>query len=265
MSVSESRETEIHPTAIVHPKAELGAGTSVGPFAIVEEGVQTGRHCVIRSHAVVTGRTTLGDEVQIYPFAVIGSEPQHLKYRGEPTRVEIGHRVILRESVTVHRGTEIGTGVTRIGDDSLIMAYAHVAHDCVVGRKTILANSVQLAGHTEIGERVTIGGLSAIAQFCRVGDYCYVGGGSILRKDLPPFLLGKGADFAVQGVNAVGLSRNGFSESAVQRLKSLYKIFYLQGLTVSRAIERIVTDLGEEGEVKAFLDFVRGSKVGFIR
>ena len=258
-------ETQIHPTAIVHPRAVLGEGTRVGPFSIIDQYVVTGRNCEIQEHVVVRGRTTLGDEVKIFPFAVIGGEPQHTRYGGEPTTVEIGNRVTLRESVTVHRGTPFDKGRTLIGDDCFIMAYSHVAHDCEVGRSVIIANSSQLAGHVVVEDFATLGGQTGVAQHCRVGRYCYVGGGSIVRKDLAPFLLGKGNDFEVQGINVVGLTRKGFSPPTIRRLKSLYKIFFLQKLTVAQAIERAVVELGESDEVKLFIDFVKSSKMGIER
>lgn len=255
----------IHPTAIVHPKAKLGAGTKVGAFSIIGEHVQLGENCEVQEHVVMRGHTRVGDQVVIYPFSVIGAAPQHLKYANEPTTVEIGNRVTLRESVTVNCGTEFGHKTTRIGDDCFIMAYAHVAHDCVIGRGVIVANTVQIAGHVVVEDYATLGGQSAIAQHCRVGRYCYIGGGSIIRKDLCPFMLGKGNEFEVQGINAVGLSRAGFNSATLQRLKTLYKIFYLQGLTVTQATDKILTELGETDEVKVFLDFVKESKIGFAR
>lgn len=255
----------IHPTAIVHPGAVLGEETTVGAFSIIGENVRVGNGCNIQEHVIVRGHTTIGDECKVFPFAVVGGEPQHLKYRGEPTQVEIGNRVVLRESVTVHVGTEFGLKTTKIGDDCFIMAYCHVAHDCIVGKNVIIANSVQLAGHTEVQDFSTLGGLSAVAQHCRVGRYCYIGGGSIIRKDLVPFTVGKGNDFEVQGINVVGLGRQGFSPSTLQRLKSVYKIFFLQNLTVDQAVEKILAEIGETDEVKVFLDFVKQSKVGFIR
>jgi len=258
-------ETKIHPTALVSPSAVVGKGTKVGAYSLIGPNVKLGKDCDIRSHVVIDGKTTLGNQVRVLPFSAIGLEPQHLKYRGEETEVLIGDRVTFHESVTVHRATEFGGGITSIGDDCYIMAYAHVAHDCRVGHHVILANSVQLGGHVEVGDHVTIGGVSAVAQFCRVGSYCYVGGGSTLRKDLPPFLLGKGHEFEVQGINSIGLERNGFSELAVKRLKKLYRIFYLQKLTVSRAIESIVTEMGDVDELKVFLDFVKSSKSGVLR
>jgi UDP-N-acetylglucosamine acyltransferase len=255
----------IHPTAIIDPDAHLGEGTRVGPYSIIEAGVRLGKNCDIQSHVVLRGDTQIGDDVKIFPFAVVGSEPQHLHYKGEPTRVIVGNRVTIRESVTIHRGTKVGTGVTQVGDETLLMAYTHVAHDCSVGANVIIANSVQLAGHVEIGESVVIGGQSEIAQFCRVGKYCYVGGGSTLRKDLPPFLVGKGNEFEVQGINVVGMTRHGFSSDTVHKLKTLYKIFYLQQLTVNQALEKITIEIPDCEEARWFCQFIKSSKAGIIR
>jgi UDP-N-acetylglucosamine acyltransferase len=255
----------IHPTAIVHPNAKLGKGTIVGPYTLIDEHVTIGERCEIQDHVVLRGHTSIGNECRIFPFAVVGTEPQHLKYQGEPTKVEIADKVILREAVTVHRGTEFGGGKTVIGENGYFMAYAHVAHDCLIGKNAIICNAVQLAGHVVIEDSVTIGGASEIAQFCRVGRYCYVGGGSTLRKDLPPFLVGKDNEFKVQGINVVGLERNGFSPMTINRLKALYKIFYLQNLTVNQAIEKTMTEVGESDEVRLFIDFIKSSKVGFTR
>lgn len=255
----------IHSTAVIDPGAKIGDGTSIGAYSVIGENVVLGRGCKIQEHVVIKGLTTIGDEAQIFPGAIVGSDPQHLQYKGEPTTLVIGNKVTLRECVTVHRGTTVGTGVTTIGDNAYLMAYTHVAHDCVVGKNVIIANDVQLAGHVEIGDFTIIGGQSAVAQFCRIGRNCYVGGGSILRKDLPPFLVGKGNDFQVQGINLVGLSRHGFSSPALQGLKALFKIFYLQQLTVNQAIEKINVELGSSEEINTFIDFIKKSKVGFIR
>lgn len=260
-----SNSVQIHPTAIVDPHAQLGPGTEVGPFSTIGEHVVMGTNCKIHQNVVLWGHTSLEDEVTVFPFAVIGSPPQHVKYDGEPTRVEIGARVTLREGVTVHRGTAFDRGVTRVGNDTFLMAYCHIAHDCVVGKEGTIANAVQLAGHVTIGDFVTIGGHSAIAQHCRIGCYSYVGGGSILRQDLLPFMVGKGTDFQVQGVNAVGLKRRGFSSDTVSSLKTLYKIFYLQKLTVNQAIEKMRETVGQTDECQLVVDFASSSRMGFIR
>lgn len=257
--------TNIHPSALVSDEADLGKDVAVGPFSIIESGVIIGDGSIIREHVVIRRGTRLGADCVIHPFAVIGEEPQHLAYQGEPTTVEIGNRVTLREFVTIHRGTTFGSRVTRIGDGVFIMAYSHVAHDCQIGNSVIIANAVQLAGHVEIDSCVTIGGHSAVAQFCRIGRYCYIGGGTIIRKDVAPFLLGKGPEFEVQGINTIGLCRNGFSDTTVKRLRALYKIFFLQKLTVSRAIEKIMLEVSDTDDVRLFLNFVKSSKNGIHR
>lgn len=255
----------IHPTALVSPGARVGEGACIGSYSIIEDDVVIGEGCEIQDHVVIRKHVTLGNQVVIHPFAVIGGDPQHLGYKGEPTTVKVGDRTVLRESVTVHRGTTFGNGTTVIGEDGLLMAYTHVAHDCVVGKGVIMANGVQLAGHSHIGDYVTIGGLTGVAQHCRVGMYCYLGGASMVRKDLPPFLVGKGNDFEVQGINVVGLERRGFNTDTIVRLRKVFKIFFKQNLTVVQATERIVDELGQTDEVRAFLDFVKGSKLGFVR
>lgn len=260
-----AKETFIHPTAIVHPKAQLGIGVKVGAFSIIGESVRVNDFTEIQDHVCIQGNTEIGKAVRIFPFAVIGAEPQHLHYKQEPTRVEIGDQTIIRESVTVHRGTAQGSGVTSVGKGTYLMAYVHVAHDCEVGSHAILCNTVQLAGHVTVGDYANIGGLTGVAQFCRVGKFCYVGGASMLRKDLPPFLMGKGNDFEVQGINSVGLNRQGIENTTIGHLKNLYKIFYLQNLTASQAIERATIEMGDVSEVREFIDFIKNSKQGFIR
>jgi len=257
--------TRIHPTAIVHPQAVIGEGTTVGPFSIINEGARIGKNCDIQENVIVRGHTEIGDECKIFPFSVVGAEPQHLGYKGEPTRVEIGTGVTLRESVTIHRGTVGGGGVTKVGDGCYIMAYSHVAHDCIVGKNVIIANTVQLAGHVVIKDNAVLGGQSAVVQHCRVGEFCYIGGGSIIRKDLPPFTVGKGNPFEVQGINAVGLSRKGYSDETLGQLRTLYKIFFLQKLNVNEAVEKIIAKVGETPEVKLFMQFLKDSKMGFVR
>lgn len=258
-------EMNIHPTAIVKTGASIGENTMIGAYSIIGSNVSLGKNCIVQEHVIIRGHTTIGEGTIIFPFAVVGGEPQHLGYKGEPTRVEIGSHTTLRESVTIHRGTPFGHGVTKVGDHSYIMAYSHVAHDCTVGKNVIIANGLQMAGHVTIEDFATIGGNCAIAQHCRIGRYCYVGGSSTLRKDLPPFLTGKGNVFDIQGINAVGLERLGFSSETIRRIKNMYKIFYLQKLNVSEATDKILTEIGEVDEVKVFLDFVKTSKVGLTR
>ena len=262
----ETKNSElIHPTAIVHPKAQLGKGTSVGPYSIVGADVVTGENCEIQEHVVIRGKVTLGNSCRVFPFVVLGGEPQHLGYKNEPTEVVIGDRVVLRESVTVHRGTVQGGGVTRIGNDCLIMAYTHVGHDCRIGNKAIIVNSVQLAGHVVVEDFVTLGGQSEVVQHCRVGKYCYIAGGSTIRKDVPPFLTGKGNEFQIQGINKVGMERAGISEERLANIKKIFKTFYLQNLTVSKAIEKISGEFPNNEDADAFISFIKTSKAGIHR
>ncbi len=254
----------IHPTAIVG-KAEIGEGTSIGPYAVIEDGVVIGKNCRIENQAMIRSHSTLGDEVTVHPYAVVGGAPQHLGYKNEPTKTIIGNQTVLREYCTVNRGTVQGHGETIVGPNCFLMAYTHVAHDCKVGRGVIIANSVHLAGHAEIGDFVTLGGQSAVAQFCRVGMYSYIGGGSIIRKDVAPFCLAKGWELSVAGINSVGLQRKGFNEITVARLKRVFKIFFLQKLQVEAALKKIADEIGDGDEVRIFVDFVQSSKLGISR
>ncbi len=263
--MNNSWQTEIHPTAVVDPETHIGKGTVIGPYCVIEGGVTLGENCHLKSHVVLHRGTHLGNRVRVYPFAVLGGDPQHLKHNGEPTSVEIHDNVVLRESVTVHRGTEFGNKKTVICENAFIMAYTHVAHDCWIGKNTVIANAVQFAGHVEVGDFVVMGGFCAVVQFCRVGSHCFVGGGSVLRKDLPPFLLGKGPEFQVQGVNVVGLSRRGFSKESISSIKHVFKTFYYEGLTVSQATERMIQEPSRTLEVEHFIEFIRSSKAGILR
>jgi UDP-N-acetylglucosamine acyltransferase len=255
----------IHPTAVVHPEAKLGRGTRVGPYSIVGSETVTGENCEIQEHVVIRGRVTLGNECRVFPFAMLGGEPQHLGYKNEPTEVIVGDRVVFREHVTVHRGTVVGGGKTRIGNDNFIMAYTHVGHDCHIGNRVIIVNSVQLAGHVVVEDFVTIGGQSEVVQHCRIGKFCYLAGGSTIRKDVPPFLTGKGNEFQIQGINKVGMERAGISAERIANIKQIFKIFFMQNLTVSQAVEKISSEIVGSEDAEAFLNFVKSSKTGFHR
>jgi len=259
------QHTVIHPTAQIHPGAKIGTGVQVGPFSIIGEGVVIGEGSVIQNNVTVVGNTFIGKGVKLFPFAIVGQEPQHFKYRNEPTATEIGDSCTIREFVTIHRGTELGGGITKIGQNTYLMAYSHVAHDCQIGSHVTICNGTQLAGHVVIEDHVTIGGLTGVIQFCRVGKFAYVGGTSTIRKDLPPFLVGKGHDFEIQGINVVGLSRKGIDPATIRNLKDLYKLFYLQKHTTSVALEKAESEFINNPEVAHFINFIKSSKVGVIR
>ncbi len=255
----------IHPTAIVNSGAELGDGVSIGPYAVIGDNVVIGAGCQIGAHAVIEGHTSLGLECKISPFALIGGPPQDLSYQGEPTRVDIGARVRIREYVTIHRGTVRGRSATVVGDDCYLMAYCHVAHDCILGHGVIMANSAHLGGHIELGDRAILGGLVAVHQFVRVGEHALVGGVSGVAKDVPPFTLASGARIYVYGLNEVGLRRSGFSRDTILSLKRAFKIAFRSSLTIRQAVGRIRQDIGHVPEVLKFADFLASSKRGVAR
>ena len=225
----------IHPSAIIEEGAVIGAGAHIGPFCYVGSQVEIGEGTVLKSHIVVNGLTKIGRDNQIYQFASIGEVNQDLKYAGEPTRVEIGDRNRIRESVTIHRGTAQGTGLTKVGNDNLLMVNVHVAHDCVVGNSCILANNATLAGHVEIDDHAIIGGMTAIHQFCIIGTHVMVGGCSGVAQDVPPFVIAQGNHATPFGVNAVGLKRRGFDKDQMQAIRNAYKILYRSEKTLDEA------------------------------
>jgi UDP-N-acetylglucosamine acyltransferase len=255
----------IHPTAHVEPGAVIGAGTIIGPNASIGRDVVLGRKCVVGASAVVDGDTTIGDETRIYPFASIGLPPQDLKFKGERTRLTIGARNTFRECVTIHRGTTGGGGATTIGDDNLFMAYAHVAHDCHVGRRTIFGNAATLGGHVVVEDFATISAYSGIHQFCRVGKYAFVGGYSVVTKDALPYAKTVGNRARVYGLNSIGLLRRGFSEEVVGHLKRAFRYLLVSKLNASRAVLEIEQDASLAcPEVAYLVDFIRSSKRGVI-
>ncbi len=217
---------EIHPSAIVDPSARLGEGVRIGPFCIVGPNVTLGAGTTLISHVVVEGHTELGEAVTVHPFATIGLAPQHLGYRGEPTRTEIGPRTVIREHVTIHRGTPIGTGVTKVGADCLLMCVTHIAHDCAIGDRVIFANNAVLGGHVTVGDNAVIGGAAAIHQWVRVGRQAMVGGASGVEGDVIPFgsVIGNRARLA--GLNVIGLKRRGFDRAQIHRLRAAFKLLF---------------------------------------
>ncbi|MFN3629890.1 MAG: acyl-ACP--UDP-N-acetylglucosamine O-acyltransferase, partial [Casimicrobiaceae bacterium] len=229
----------IHPTALVDPQAELHESVEVGPFCAVGPDVVIGAGSRLISHVVLGGPTVIGARNTIYPFSSVGLAPQDKKYAGEPTRLEIGDDNVIRENVTLHRGTAGGTGVTRIGSRTLIMAYAHVAHDCVVEDDVIMANAATLAGHVSVGRFAILGGLTGVHQFTRIGAHAMVGGGSIVLQDVAPYVIGHGNPFSVSGINLEGLRRRGFSRAAIQAIRDAYRTVFRASLTLKDALAQL--------------------------
>jgi UDP-N-acetylglucosamine acyltransferase len=255
------RGSRAEPTAVVHPGAHIGAGTVIGPHAVIGEHVRIGRNCRIGASTVVDGYTEIGDDNEIFPFASVGLIPQDLKFRGEPTRLVIGHRNVIREFVTIHRGTAGGGGLTEVGDDNVFMAYAHVAHDCHVRNHTIFGNAATLGGHVTVEDFATISAFSGIHQFCRVGKHAFVGGFSVVTKDALPYAKTVGNRARIYGLNTIGLVRRGFSPEAVAKLRRAFR--YLVHSNTSRALAQIERDPSlHTDEIRYLTDFIRTSTRG---
>jgi UDP-N-acetylglucosamine acyltransferase len=254
----------IHNTAIVHEKARLGEGVEIGPYAIIGEHVVIGAGTRVGPHAVIEGWTEIGRDNRIFQFASVGADPQDLKYRGEKSLLKIGDRNVVREFVTLHRGTVDGGGETVIGNDNLFMAYSHVAHDCVLGDRVIMANGATLAGHVRIDDYAILGGLCAVHQFTRVGCHVMVSGGSMVAQDIPPYTIAQGDRAKTVGINQIGLKRRDFSDEIVSDIKQAYKLVFRSGLRLEDALDRIEAEL-DSPEIRVFTDFIRGSDRGIAR
>jgi UDP-N-acetylglucosamine acyltransferase len=257
-------QTSIHPSAIVHAGAYLGTGVTVGPYAIIEEQVHIGDGTVIDAGAQIKRFTTLGMKNHVHSMACVGGEPQDLKFGGEESALVIGDRNRIRELSTSHRGTEGGGGVTRVGSDNLMMAYSHIAHDCVVGDNNVLANAATLAGHVTVGNEVVVGGLSAVHQFVNIGDFAFIGGKTGVAQDVPPFMLAVGERATLRGLNLIGLRRHGFSSEEISALKSAYKLIWRSNQERNEVMQQVETELGNFQQVMKLLDFIRSSKRGTI-
>lgn len=255
----------IHPTAIVSDSATIGEVCHIGPFCTVGDEVTLGDRVRLDSHVVVDGRTSIGNDTHVYPFVSIGLAPQDLKYSGEPTCVEIGKGNHIREFVTIHRGTAGGGGLTSIGDGNLLMAQAHVAHDCHLGSEIIMANAATLAGHVEIADRANIGAYSGVHQFCRVGPEAFVGGYSVVVKDAMPFAIIQGNHAKCYGLNRVGMKRRGYSKETVEKLNHAFHLLLSAKLNTSQAIEKIREDITDCREVDVLVDFIETSKRGVVK
>jgi UDP-N-acetylglucosamine acyltransferase len=255
----------IHPTAIVHPSAKIGANVEVGAYTLIGEHVEIGDDSRIGPHVVIGGHTRIGGENRIFQFSSIGEMPQDKKYRGEPTRLEIGDRNTIREFCTFNCGTAQDVGVTRVGNDNWIMAYVHLAHDCQVGSNTIFANNAQLAGHVQVGDWAILGGFTVVHQFVRIGAHSMTAMGTILLQDLPPYVTASGNAAEPHGINSEGLKRRGFSTEAVAAVKRAYKMLYKSGLKLDEAKAAIAEETATVPELKLLGDFLADPGRGIIR
>lgn len=255
----------IHPSAVIHPDAQLADDVRVGPFTTIGPHVVIGAGTWVGSHVVLNGHTRIGQNNQIFQFSSIGEEPQHRAYQGEPTRVEIGDDNVFRENCTVHRGTMIDRGLTKIGSHNLLMAYVHIAHDCVLADHIVMANGVSLAGHVLIEEHCLFGGFALVHQFCRVGRFAFLGHATGATRDVPPFVRCAGYTSKPYGINRVGMQRVGFEPERIAQVKALYKILYRSNLRLVEAKGKLAELAATQSHAKEFLDFLGGSKRGIIR
>lgn len=259
----------IHPTAVVDPEAQLDSSVSVGPYTVIEKGVAIGADCEIGAHVVLAGQTTIGSLNKISHFSTVGTPPQDLKYAGEPTRVEIGNNNLIREYVSINRGTEGGHGVTRIGNNNMIMSYSHIAHDCIVGNHVIMANCATLGGHVEIGDHANLSGMVGIHQFTRVGAYTYIGGMSGISKDIPPFVIASGMrnKLRITGINTIGLKRCGYDQDTIAQVrKAFVYIFRTPELVLADALEKCENEFADCKPVNDLVAFFRAkNRMGVLK
>ena len=250
--------------AVIDKQAQIGENVSIGPYAIIDADVQIGNNCKIHAHANIMNGTRIAEGTTIYQGAIVGSEPQDLKYKGEKTELTIGKNVTIREYCTINKGTA-ASGQTVIGDDTLIMAYVHVAHDCQIGKHAVIANSVNLAGHVHIDDFAIIGGMTAVQQFVHIGESSFIGGGTLVRKDVPPFIKVAREPLSYVGVNSVGLRRRGFTVESINKIKDVYRILFVKYKNISLGLEEIDAHLPESDEKYAIMSFIRESNQGLIR
>jgi UDP-N-acetylglucosamine acyltransferase len=255
----------IDPRAIVSPKAELAAGVTVGAYTVIGDGVSIGSGTVIGPHTVINGPTRIGADNRIFQFASIGDAPQDKKYRGEPTRLEIGDRNVFREFCTMNRGPTHDQGVTRIGDDNLFMSYTHVAHDCVVGNKIVMSNCATLGGHVQLGDWVIMGGFSGVHQFTKVGAHAFIANNAAVTRDVPPFVMAVGQPAQPHSINSEGLKRRGYTEQQIRNLRNAYKLLYRSDLRLEQALERLREMAATQPEVRGLVDFIGTSTRSLVR
>lgn len=258
------RNVTVHPTAIVDPAAQLGAGTVVGPYCILAANVSLGENCWLQNHVTLSGPLQAGRGNKFYAYCSIGQQTQDLKYRGEPTWLEIGDDNTFREFVTINRSTA-GSGKTRVGSGGNFLAYSHIGHDCTVGDAVVFSNNGTLAGHVQVGDRAVIGGLTAVHQFCRVGRFAITGGCSKIVQDVPPFMIADGNPAEVRGINQVGLERAGFPPEKIKPVKEAFRLIYRGKLNTAQALEGLREKLPQSEEVQAIIRFIEESERGIIR
>jgi UDP-N-acetylglucosamine acyltransferase len=257
----------IHATAIVDSRAEIGSDVSIGPYCVVAPGVRIGNGSELGPHVIVQSGTAIGENCRFYGHSSIGTDPQDLKYKGEPTRLQIGDRNVFREFVSLNRGSSHGGGLTTIGSDGLFMVYSHVAHDCHVGDQVIFANAATLAGHVTVGDHAQVGAFSAVHQFCRVGPHAFIGGFSVVTRDALPYVKTVGArnEAKIYGINTIGLQRKGFPEHTIEELKQVYRMLFRSQLNTGDALVRVREKKWESPEAAVLIGFVTSSERGFIR
>lgn len=258
----------IHPTAIVSEKAEIHTSVTIGPFSVIEDGVKIGAGTTVATHVRISGPTIIGENNTIDSFAALGGAPQDLGYQGEPTELIIGNENLIREFASIHRGTVKGGGKTVLGNNCMIMAYAHIGHDCIIDDHVIIVNAAHLSGHTEVGSRATVGGLTGTHQFSRIGTFAFIGGGSAVSKDVPPYAMvtGERGQMRISGLNKVGLRRNGLSRETIAKIDAAFRIlFHSPELLHNEALDKVEQELGGCAEVDGLLDFIRNSKRGVVK
>lgn len=257
----------IHPSAIIDPEAELAPDVIVGPFSVIEASVKIAKGTSVASHVRISGPCTIGKNNQIDSFVALGGAPQDLGYKGEPTELIIGNNNQIREYVSIHRGTPKGGGKTVIGNNTMIMAYAHLGHDCLIGDNVIIVNAAMLGGHTEVAANATVGGLTGTHQFSRIGTFCFIGGGSAVSKDVPPYAMvtGERGQMKISGLNKVGLRRNGFTRETINKIDAAYRILFHSDLLHNDALEKVEEELGGNSAVDELVSFIRASKRGVVK
>jgi UDP-N-acetylglucosamine acyltransferase len=257
--------TRLHPTAVIDSRADLDCDVEVGPYCVIGAGVKIGKGCKIDSHAVIQGRTTLGDGNVVFPFATVGTVPQDLKYKGEPSELKIGNRNVIREYVSLNPGTAGGGMITHVGDQNLLMMHCHIAHDCIIGDRNVIANGATLGGHVVIEDFVIVGGLVGIHQFVRVGAGAIVGAGSMVSKDVPPYCNATGDRATLHGLNLEGLKRRGFDKAIIDAIRRAYRIVFHSKLRTEDALKKVRAELPAIPEIEKFVSFIAQSQRGVCR